>query len=272
MRLFSTNNPRQIVSLRDAVLQGVASDGGLFFPTKIPTLPPDFFRLSRIRTFPEIAFQAAQALFQGDIFNSDLKEIIEASLNFDAPLIRLEQTLHILELFHGETASLNDFSARFLAQLVKRYANESEKPILVLAAEAEPNRSAIANALRGIEGVEICLLYPSSQANQIQEYKPTLASDAPTSDNSRSDNLMAVEIQGSLNDCQALLKEALRDGELKARFHLTAANALNIAWIIPQIFCFMRAFSQLHHRVLSKPLVFALSGGDFGALTAGAFG
>ncbi|MGQ9805413.1 MAG: threonine synthase [Chlorobiales bacterium] len=261
MRLYSTNNPNNIVSLRDAVLQGLASDGGLFFPTKIQPLPPDFFRLSRIRTFQEIAFQAAQSLFQGALLNRDLKAIIEEAINFDAPLVRLDATTYVLELFHGETLAFKDFGARFLARLMKHYLQDSKQETLILVATSGDTGSAVAHGFLGMDGFKVCLLYPSGKVSKIQEQQLTTIGG----------NVTALEIQGTFDDCQRLVKQAFLDSELRARFQLSSANSINIGRLIPQMFYYLRAYSQLHHSVLSKPLVFSVPSGNFGNLTAGLF-
>ncbi|MCS6990230.1 MAG: threonine synthase [Chloroherpetonaceae bacterium] len=259
MRLCSTNNPNHVVSLREAVLQGLASDGGLFVPTKIPTLPPDFFRLSRIRSFHEIAFQAAQALFQGAILNADLKAIIEEAFDFDAPLVRLDATTHVLELFHGETLAFKDFGARFLARLMKHYLNDEKRETLILVATSGDTGSAVGRGFFGMEGFHVCLLYPSGKVSQIQEQQLTTIGG----------NVVALEIQGAFDDCQRLVKQAFLDAELRQRYQLSSANSINVARLIPQMFYYFRAYSQLHHSLLSKPLVFSVPSGNFGNLTAG---
>lgn len=261
MRLYSTNNPNYIVSLRDAVLQGLASDGGLFFPMKLQPLPPDFFRLSRIRSFQEIAFQAAQSLFQGALLNSDLKTIIEDSINFDAPLVRLDATTYMLELFHGETLAFKDFGARFLARLMQHYLRDSEQETLILVATSGDTGSAVAHGFLGMKGFKVCLLYPSGKVSHIQEQQLTTIGG----------NTIALEIQGTFDDCQHLVKQAFLDKDLRQRFRLSSANSINIARLIPQMFYYLRAYSQLHHSLLSKPLVFSVPSGNFGNLTAGLF-
>jgi len=261
MRLYSTNNPNYIVSLRDAVLQGLASDGGLFFPTKLPKLPPDFFRLSRIRSFQEVAFEAAQSLFQGALLNRDLKAIIEEAFNFDAPLVRLDSTTFMLELFHGETLAFKDFGARFLARLMKHYLQDSKQETLILVATSGDTGSAVAHGFLGMDGFKVCLLYPSGKVSKIQEQQLTTVGG----------NVIALEVQGTFDDCQRLVKQAFLDSELRERFQLSSANSINIARLIPQMFYYLRAYAQLHHSVLSKPLIFSVPSGNFGNLTAGLF-
>lgn len=261
MRLSSTNNPNNVVSLREAVLQGLASDGGLFVPTKLPTLPPDFFRLSRIRSFQEIAFEAAQALFQGALLNADLKAIIEDAFDFDAPLVRLDATTHFLELFHGETLAFKDFGARFLARLMKHLLKGSKSEVLILVATSGDTGSAVARGFFGMEGFKVCLLYPSGKVSKIQEQQLATIGG----------NVTALEIQGAFDDCQRLVKQAFLDADLRARFQLSSANSINVGRLIPQLFYYLRAYSQLHHSLLSKPLVFSVPSGNFGNLAAGLF-
>jgi threonine synthase len=261
MRLYSTNNPNSFVSLRDAVLQGLASDGGLFFPAKLPKLPPDFFRLSRIRSFQEIAFEAAQSLFQGALLNRDLKAIIEDAINFDAPLVRLDQSTFMLELFHGETLAFKDFGARFLARLMKHFLHDAKQETLILVATSGDTGSAVAHGFLGMDGFKVCLLYPSGKVSKIQEQQLTTIGG----------NVIALEIQGTFDDCQRLVKQAFLDADLRERFQLSSANSINIARLIPQMFYYLRAYSQLHHSVLSKPLIFSVPSGNFGNLTAGLF-
>ncbi len=245
MKLYSIKNPSHIVDLKTAVLQSLSPDGGLYMPTEIPKFPPEFFHQNL--TFQEIAFQVAKKLIGSDVSEDVLKEIVYDSVNFDAPVVHLKENIYALELFHGPTLAFKDFGARFMSRLTRHF---EKGQITVLVATSGDTGSAVAQGFYKIPNTKVILLYPSGKVSHIQEQQLTTLGE----------NIHALEVDGTFDDCQRMVKEAFLDPDL----HLTSANSINIARLIPQTFYYFYAYFQL-----KKPLVFSVPSGNFGNLTAG---
>lgn len=256
MNYYSTNNKNHQVSLREAVLKGLAPDNGLYMPETIPVLPKSFFDSLPEKSFQQIAFEVAQALLQDDVPQAELKRIIEHTITFDAPLIELEKNIFALELFHGPTLAFKDFGARFMSQLLGYFAKEEKREIVILVATSGDTGSAVANGFLGVPGTKVVVLYPSGKVSDIQEKQFTTLGQ----------NITALEVDGSFDDCQRLVKQAFLDEELNKKFFLTSANSINIARLIPQSFYYFYAWSRLMNR---DNVVFSVPSGNFGNLTAG---
>lgn len=256
MKYYSTNNKNNLVSFRDAVIKGIADDGGLFLPLEIPVLPKSFLESLSTQTFQEIAFSVA-AQFIDDIPKNELQTIIKKTITFDAPLVRLSEDISILELFHGPTLAFKDFGARFLANTLRHFIKDKNKETVILVATSGDTGSAVANAFLGMEGIRVGLLYPSGKVSTIQEQQLTTIGG----------NVQAFEIQGTFDDCQTLVKKAFLDDDLKSVFNLTPANSINIARLLPQSFYYFWALAQ--RGVSNRPVVFTVPSGNFGNLTAG---
>jgi threonine synthase len=256
MQYYSTNNKNNLVSFRDAVLKGIADDGGLYMPQEIPRLKKSFLQALNDLSFQEIAFTLADS-FTGDISKSDLSTIVEKSFTFDAPLVQLSKDLSILELFHGPTLAFKDFGARFLANTMSYFNQDENKEMIILVATSGDTGSAVANGFFGVDGIKVALLYPSGKVSKIQEQQLTTIGG----------NIQAFEVDGTFDDCQALVKQAFMDNELTRKFNLSSANSINIARLLPQSFYYFRSFSQLEDR--SQPVIFIVPCGNFGNLTAG---
>lgn len=251
MQLYSTNNKAQTATLKEAVIQGLAPDGGLFMPTEIPKLPEEFFQ--KTHSFQEISFEVAKTLLQDSIPGDDLKTIIDEAINFDAPLVNIHDNINSLELFHGPTLAFKDFGARFMARLMQYFIEPGEK-ITILAATSGDTGSAVAQGFLNIPGINVVLLYPSGKVSRIQEQQLTTIGQ----------NVTALEVEGTFDDCQAMVKEAFNNEELKNRIKLSSANSINIARLIPQTFYYFYAYSKI-----KNPLVFSVPSGNLGNLTAG---
>jgi len=251
MQLYSTNNKAQTATLKEAVIQGLAADGGLFMPTEIPKLPEEFFQ--KTHSFQEISFEVAKTLLQDSIPEDDLKTIIDEAINFDAPLVNIHDNINSLELFHGPTLAFKDFGARFMAKLMQYFIEPGEK-ITILAATSGDTGSAVAQGFLNIPGIKVFLLYPSGKVSRIQEQQLTTIGQ----------NVTALEVEGTFDDCQAMVKEAFNNEELKNRIKLSSANSINIARLIPQTFYYFYAYSKI-----KNPLVFSVPSGNLGNLTAG---
>ncbi|MBI4231745.1 threonine synthase [Candidatus Peregrinibacteria bacterium] len=230
MQLYSTNHNSPEVSLKEAVLRGLAPDGGLYMPKEIPKLPQEFFDKIHTLNFQEIALEVAHALVQNDIPRSDLKKIIDESINFDAPLLALNKELFALELYHGPTLAFKDFGARFIARLVSYF---SDKPLIILVATSGDTGSAVAQGFLKVPGTSVVLLYPGGKVSHIQEQQLSTLKD----------NISALEINGNFDDCQALVKKAFNELGLD-HLNLTSANSINIARLIPQSFYYFWAYAQ----------------------------
>jgi threonine synthase len=245
--------------LRDAVLSGSAPDGGLYMPVELPRLPAEFLQRLPSLSFPEIA-QEVGALFTGGEIPPDvLKKIVTASFNFPVPLVAVGERLHILELFHGPTLAFKDFGARFMARLMGYFVEESGKQLTVIVATSGDTGSAVAQAFLGVPGIRVVILYPTGRVSTAQEKQLTTLGQ----------NIAALEVTGSFDDCQRLAKQALVDPILAGKLNLTSANSINIGRLIPQIFYYFAAVSQLPSPEI--PVVFSVPSGNFGNLTGGLF-
>lgn len=257
MKFYSTRNKSLRVSLRDAVIQGLAPDNGLFMPESIPVLPPDLFQKMRTLSFQNIAFTVAQNLLGEDVPATELKRIVDHTVSFDAPLVDVEENIYALELFHGPTLAFKDFGARFMSQLLGYFAGQDKREVTILVATSGDTGSAVANGFLDVPGTRVVVLYPSGKVSEVQEKQFTTLGK----------NITAVEIDGAFDDCQRLVKTAFMDDELKQHLFLTSANSINIARLIPQSFYYFYAWSRLSES--GKDVVFAVPSGNFGNLTAG---
>ncbi len=251
---FISTRKKQTVNYVDAVLKGLADDGGLFFPENVPS-DNSFLNSFCENSFQENSFEIAK-LFFPTIPNEDLREIIESSVSFPAPLSQLTENQYVLELFHGPTLAFKDFGARFMARLMN-YINKGESSFNVLVATSGDTGSAVANGFYGIDGINVFLLYPSGKVSEIQEKQLT----------TYGKNVTSLEIDGTFDDCQKLVKTAFGDNELNDQLNLTSANSINIARLIPQSFYYVEAIKQLGEN--HYPIIFSVPSGNLGNLTGG---
>ncbi len=264
MQYYSTNGIAPKVSLQEAVVRGLAPDNGLYMPERIPTIPQAFFNNIGEMTLQDIAFVVANTLFGDDIDSATLKEIVNETLNFDIPLVHVDENRYSLELFHGPTLAFKDVGARFMARLLS-YFNKQKgtKDVNVLVATSGDTGSAVANGFLGVQGVRVFVLYPKGKVSKIQEAQFTTLGK----------NITALEISGTFDDCQALVKSAFMDDELNEKLQLTSANSINVARFLPQMFYYFYAYAQLAK--MGKPLdnvVISVPSGNFGNITAGLIG
>ncbi len=257
MKFYSTNKKAPEASLKDAVLNGLAPDGGLYMPQNIPLLPTEFWEGIHDMPFHDIAFTIAQGLVSDSIEDDVLREIIRKALNFEAPLVPISDNISTIELFHGPTLAFKDFGARFMAQLLKHYVHEGDEPLNILVATSGDTGSAIASAFFQVPGIKVKILYPKGKVSEIQEKQLTTVGE----------NVEALEIQGTFDDCQKLVKKAFADTELRKTVHMTSANSINIARLLPQTFYYAFAYAQLEQG--SGDVVVAAPSGNFGNLVGG---
>jgi threonine synthase len=257
MKYRSTLHGSPEVSLRDAMLSGSAPDGGLYMPVGIPHVEKEFLERLPSLTFQEIA-QEIGVLFSGDeIPRRILETIVAEAFNFPVPLVALDERLHILELFHGPTLAFKDFGARFMARVLAYFVQEAGKQLTVIVATSGDTGSAVAQAFLGVPGIRVVILYPAGRVSEAQEKQLTTLGQ----------NITALEVSGSFDDCQRLAKQALVDPAIASKITLTSANSINIGRLIPQCFYYFEAVARL--RPSESLPVFSVPSGNFGNLTGG---
>lgn len=263
MKYYSTNHQVSDATLQEAVVKGLASDKGLFMPYEIKALSQSFYDQIENLSFQEIAYQVADAFFGEDIPAETLKQIVYDTLNFDAPVVKVKENIYSLELFHGPTLAFKDVGGRFMARLLGYFIKqEGQKQVNVLVATSGDTGSAVANGFLGVEGIHVYVLYPKGKVSDIQEKQFTTLGQ----------NITALEVDGTFDDCQALVKNAFMDAELNAHMKLTSANSINVARFLPQTFYYFYAYAQLKKAGKANNLVICVPSGNFGNITAGLFG
>jgi threonine synthase len=256
MKYFSTNRKSSHVTFREAVIQGQPSDGGLYFPEEIPKLSKDFWRDFATKSKEEIAFQVMKPYVGDDIDDQNLSQICAESINFEFPLVKLSDSISVLELFHGPTLAFKDVGARFMSRCLRYFAQDMGKEIFVIVATSGDTGGAVANGFYGVEGIQVFILYPKNKISKFQEMQIA----------GLGGNINAIEVCGDFDDCQQLVKTALGDDDF--RKYLTSANSINIARLLPQQFYYFFAYQQWH---FSEPPVICVPSGNFGNLCAGFF-
>ena len=263
MKYYSTNKSTPEVSLSEAVIKGLAPDNGLYMPERINRMPDDFFARMPEMSFQEIAFKVAQAFFGQDVPEAKLKEIVYDALNFETPVVRVSDNIYSLELFHGPTLAFKDVGARFMARMLGYFIAQKGdgKPVTVLVATSGDTGSAVANGFLGVPGIEVVVLYPKGKVSAIQECQFTTLGQ----------NITSLEIDGTFDDCQRLVKSAFLDNELNGKMNLSSANSINVARFLPQAFYYFNAYAQLMREGKAIDVVFCVPSGNFGNITAGLF-
>jgi threonine synthase len=261
MEYYSTNRNTPNVSLKEAVVKGLAADNGLFMPERIEKFDPSFFENIQNLTFQEIAFEVANKFFGEDIETQKLKEIVYDTLQFDCPVVPVSESIYSLELFHGPTLAFKDVGARFMARLLQYFLGDNDGLVNVLVATSGDTGSAVANGFLGVKGIHVYVLYPKGKVSKIQESQFTTLGQ----------NITALEIDGTFDDCQLLVKTAFLDSELNEKLVLTSANSINVARFLPQAFYYFNAYARLKEAGVldKKELVVSVPSGNFGNLTAG---
>ncbi|WP_340115078.1 threonine synthase [Maribellus mangrovi] len=261
MKYYSTNKNTPEVTLQEAVVKGLAADNGLFMPERIEKFDPEFFEKIDQLSFQEIAYEVALRFFGEDVDHEHLKEIVYDTLQFDCPVVKVTDSIYSLELFHGPTLAFKDVGARFMARLLNYFLEEKDQQVNVLVATSGDTGSAVANGFLGVEGIHVHVLYPKGKVSKIQEVQFTTLGQ----------NITALEIEGTFDDCQHLVKMAFLDKELNEKVILTSANSINVARFLPQAFYYFNAYARLKEAgvINGKELVVSVPSGNFGNLTAG---
>jgi len=256
MKFYSTRKSVPPVSFKEAVIQGLPQDNGLFFPESIPSLRSELLHEIKQNSLTDIATQVAYPFVKESLSMNELEQIIKRTLDFDLPLKQLSRSLSVLELFHGPTFAFKDVGARFLAGCLSAFASKSHEAIHILVATSGDTGSAVANAFLGLEGVEVYVLFPKDKVSQLQEKQMTTLGQ----------NITAIEIPGSFDDCQRMVKTAFLDDELNEHLKLTSANSINIARLLPQTFYYFEAFRQLENW---EDVTMIVPSGNLGNICAG---
>ena len=257
MKFYSLNNTAPEVSFDIAVVNGIAPDKGLYFPEEIKPLPSSFFENIESLSNEEIAFTAIQQFVSGIVPDNVLKDILKEVLDFEFPIVEITPNIGTLELFHGPTMAFKDVGARFMAQCLGYFSRSSKNKITVLVATSGDTGGAVANGFLGVKGVNVVILYPSGKVSDIQERQLTTLGQ----------NIKALEVEGTFDDCQAMVKNAFLDKDLLAHMKLTSANSINVARWLPQLFYFLFAYKQAKSK--GKEIIFSVPSGNFGNICAG---
>ena len=256
MNYFSLNNKNHKVSFKQAVINGLAPDKGLYFPDNITSLPTTFFENIENSSNEEIAFEVIKQFVGDEIPEIILKQIIAETLYFDFPCVKVEDNVYSLELFHGPTMAFKDVGARFMSRCMGYFNQNSEEKNTVLVATSGDTGGAVASGFLGVKNVEVIILYPSGKVSDIQERQLTTLGK----------NIKALEVNGVFDDCQDMVKNAFLDKTLKHK-NLTSANSINIARWLPQMFYIFFAYKQLKKH--NKPILLSCPSGNFGNICAG---
>ena len=267
MKYYSTNGKAPMANLEKAVVKGLAEDKGLYMPERIVKLPKAFFDDMPKMTFQDIAYNVAANFFGEDVDMDGLQELVYDTLRFDCPVVKVEENIYSLELFHGPTLAFKDVGARFMARLLQYFTKNTRGKenslINVLVATSGDTGSAVANGFLGVEGIHVYVLYPKGKVSPIQECQFTTLGK----------NITAIEVDGVFDDCQALVKAAFMDEELNRHMRLTSANSINVARFLPQAFYYFNAvarLSALGHQ--TSDIVMCVPSGNFGNICSALFG
>ncbi|MBP6732875.1 MAG: threonine synthase, partial [Chitinophagales bacterium] len=256
MLYYSTNNNSPKVDFKEATIKGQAPDKGLYFPERIPMLSKEFLASFKQKSKADIAFEVIRPYAGDTIAESDLHQICEHTVNFDFPLVRVTDSISSLELFHGPTLAFKDVGARFMSRCLGYFSKTDSRKVTVLVATSGDTGSAVANGFLGVEGVDVVILYPSGKVSKIQELQLTTLGQ----------NITALEVNGTFDDCQAMVKQAFTDAELNSKLFLTSANSINVARWLPQQFYYFYALQQWQG---AEPPVVCVPSGNFGNVCAG---
>ncbi|RYG19420.1 MAG: threonine synthase [Chitinophagaceae bacterium] len=258
MQLYSTNNKALRVSFKEAIFNSMPQDKGLYMPVQIAKLDQVFIDTLEQHSLSEIAYQIASTLLADEIPQHDLKALIDDAVNFDAPVQKLGEQIFVLELFHGPSLAFKDFGARFMSRVMAYFLKDGEQLLDVLVATSGDTGGAVALGFLGVPNTRVTILFPKGKVSDIQRLQLT----------TNGQNIRAIAVDGTFDDCQSLVKQAFADEELQERFRLTSANSINIARLIPQTFYYFNAYAQLKRQGF-KNVVFSVPSGNFGNIGAG---
>ncbi|MFM1912212.1 MAG: Threonine synthase [Bacteroidota bacterium] len=259
MHLYSTVGQSPKVSLEEAIFRGLPPDNGLYMLEKINPLSKRFIDNIHQFSIQEIAKEVCLTLLGEDFSDQEIEGIVERAINFEAPVKNLDSKHSVLELFHGPSMAFKDFGARFMASIMSHYLKKSNKEIHILVATSGDTGGAVALGFYDVPGIKVTILYPKGKVSDIQEKQLTTLGK----------NITALEIDGTFDDCQRLVKQAFLDSDLRTKYNLASANSINISRLIPQSFYYFSAFSQARKSGIKDDIVFSVPSGNFGNLSAG---
>ena len=257
MKYYSTKNKERFVDLKTAVLKSLPPDNGLYMPEQVDQLSDNFFKHIDKMTFQDIAYEASKQFLEADFSGAEIVDIVTEAINFPAPVIALNDQLSIQELWHGPSLAFKDFGARFMANIMGRLVADEDRKLTILVATSGDTGGAVAAGFLGVEGVEVIILYPKGKVSPLQEKQLTTLGQ----------NITALEVDGTFDDCQALVKKAFLDQEINKQYLLSSANSINISRLIPQSFYYFEGYKQV--MTGDATVNFCIPSGNFGNLTAG---
>ncbi len=259
MQFYSTNSQNKKVDLKEAVLKGLAEDNGLYMPEQIPVINKSFFDDIKNKSLQEIGFEVLKPFFCPDIPEDEFKALVEDALNFEIPVVEVSRNKYALELFHGPTLAFKDVGARFMARILSNFVSGQDKDINILVATSGDTGSAVANGFYKVPGINVFVLYPKGLVSEVQEKQFTTLGE----------NITAIEVNGTFDDCQRMVKQAFLDKELNEKLVLTSANSINLARLLPQSIYYHHAYAQLRKQGIENEIVMCVPSGNFGNITAG---
>ncbi|HEV9036180.1 MAG TPA: threonine synthase [Puia sp.] len=257
MNYYSLNNISPITSFKEATIRGQAPDKGLYFPETIPAVPADLLKNIDSLSRAELAFRVIRPYVGSTIPDADLHRIVTETIDFDFPLVPISPDIRSLELFHGPTLAFKDVGARFMSRCLGYFVRDTDQPVTVLVATSGDTGGAVANGFHNVEGVNVVILYPSKKVSSVQELQLTTLGK----------NITALEVNGTFDDCQNMVKQAFADQTLQQALFLTSANSINVARWLPQQFYYFFAWQQWPDK--SNPPVISVPSGNFGNICAG---
>lgn len=257
MQYYSTNSQSPKVDFKQATIKGQAPDKGLYFPEQIPMLPKEFIENITNYSDEEIAYQVIKPYVGDAIPDAELRRIVDETINFDIPLVKVTDTIFSLELYHGPTLAFKDIGARFMSRCLGYFVKDLNKKVTVLVATSGDTGGAVANGFYDVDGVEVVILYPSGKVSSVQEKQLTTLGK----------NIHALEVSGTFDDCQQMVKQVFTDEALNEKLFLTSANSINVARWLPQQFYYFFAYKQWAQK--NNPPVIAVPSGNFGNICAG---
>ncbi len=255
MKLYSTNNVNNIVDLKEATLNALPEDKGLYLPIEINKLEPTFIKNLHKHSFTEIAYRVSSKLIGNEIPDSELIKICETAINFPAPIRKLKDGLYTQELYHGPSLAFKDFGARFMAETMSYFIQKENKKLTILVATSGDTGGAVAAGFHKVKNIEVIILFPKGKVSPLQELQLT----------TWGDNIEAIEVNGTFDDCQAMVKKGFLDPELN-QYNLSSANSINISRLIPQSFYYFEAVKQIGQE---KDITIAVPSGNIGNISAG---
>ena len=257
MHFYSTNNKSLTVDFKSATIQGQAPDRGLFFPSEIPQIKEAMIKNIDEYSKEAIALEVISPYVGDSIPTKELEKIVEETIAFDFPLVNINDRIAALELYHGPTLAFKDVGARFMSRCLGHFVKGEKKKVTVLVATSGDTGSAVANGFYNVEGVDVVILYPSGKVSMTQEAQLTTLGG----------NITALEVDGSFDDCQRMVKNAFGDEGLRQQLFLTSANSINVARWLPQQFYYFFAYQQWKDKV-NAPVI-SVPSGNFGNICAG---